>query len=187
MKILKNSLSKHFTQTLPQHTSYFVKHTNLSQEINNSFRNYIPKKWIQRSLFEIFLSNLQQISTLNPDMFNCDYSITCNTNRSLFFSQRNVSNKSDQYVIHRISLDTNIKQNIHTNTKHKNHIGLGHSINFDLPSVWFIDTRLKKKRKEKKKRNGQKQYFVYEHFRVNTSAICQHAAHTTDWLSFRSC
>ena len=36
---------------------------------------------------EISLSNLQQISTLNQDMFSCDYSITCNTNSSLSFSQ----------------------------------------------------------------------------------------------------
>ena len=42
---------------------------------------------MQRSLFEIFLSNLQQISTFSEDMFNCDYSMTCNTNRSLVFSQ----------------------------------------------------------------------------------------------------
>ena len=33
------------------------------------------------------LSNLRQISTFNHDMFNCDYSITCNTIRNLFFSQ----------------------------------------------------------------------------------------------------
>ena len=60
MKIFNNSPSKHFTQTLPQHTSNFIKHTNFSQEIKNSFRNYVPKKWIQRSLFEIFLSNLNK-------------------------------------------------------------------------------------------------------------------------------
>ena len=30
-------------------------------------------------------------------MFNCKYSITRYTNRNLFFSQNNVSNKSDQY------------------------------------------------------------------------------------------
>ena len=32
IKVLNNSW-KHFTQTFPLHTSYFVKHTNLSQEI----------------------------------------------------------------------------------------------------------------------------------------------------------
>ena len=42
---------------------------------------------MQRSLFEIFLYNLQQINTFNQDMFNCDYNITCSTNMSLFFSQ----------------------------------------------------------------------------------------------------
>ena len=39
------------------------------------------------SLQNFFVCNLQQITTLNQHMFNCDYSITCNTNRSLFFSQ----------------------------------------------------------------------------------------------------
>ena len=42
---------------------------------------------MQRSLHEIFLSNLQQISTRNQDMFNCDYRTTCNANRSLYPSQ----------------------------------------------------------------------------------------------------
>ena len=72
MKILNNSLSKHFTQPLRHHTLYLIKHTNLSQEIKNYFRNHVPKKWIQGSLFEIFLSNLLQISTFNQDIFNCN-------------------------------------------------------------------------------------------------------------------
>ena len=41
----------------------------------------------RKSEYKDLSSNLQQISTLNQGMFNCDYSITCNTNRSLFFSQ----------------------------------------------------------------------------------------------------
>ena len=53
-----------------------------SQEIKNYFWNHIPKEWIQRFLLKIFLSNLQQISTLNQDMFNCDNSTTCNANMS---------------------------------------------------------------------------------------------------------
>ena len=32
-KKINNSLSKHFSQALPQHTPYFIKHTNLSKEI----------------------------------------------------------------------------------------------------------------------------------------------------------
>ena len=71
-KIL-NSLSKHFTQTLFNHTSYFIEHTNLSQEVKNCFRNNVPKKRIQRSLLKILY--LHYISTFYEDMFNCGYSI----------------------------------------------------------------------------------------------------------------
>ena len=65
---------------------FWKTHQSLARN-QKYFRNHVPKEWIQRSLFEIFLSNLQQISTFNQDMFNCDYSFSCNTNRSLFFSQ----------------------------------------------------------------------------------------------------
>ena len=38
-----NSLSKHFTQNLLQHTSYFIEHISLSQEVKHFLWVYIPK------------------------------------------------------------------------------------------------------------------------------------------------
>ena len=58
------------------------------EEIKNDFRTHILKEWIQRFLFNFFFPDFQQVITFNQDVFkNCKYSITRNTNRSLFFSQ----------------------------------------------------------------------------------------------------
>ena len=39
-----NSLSKHFTQTFTQDTSYFMEHTNIFQQVKNFLWVYGPEK-----------------------------------------------------------------------------------------------------------------------------------------------
>ena len=68
-----NSLSKHFTQRLLQQFIFYrIRQFLLGSQ--TCFRYDISKKWIQRSLHKIFLSNLKKkkkkSSTLNQDMLD---------------------------------------------------------------------------------------------------------------------
>ena len=83
--MLNNSLKTLHTNNTLTHFIFCKTRQSLARN-----QKFFPESRFERVNTKISLqniSNLQQISTLNQDMFNFEYNITCNTNRSLFFSQ----------------------------------------------------------------------------------------------------
>ena len=59
----------HFTQTFPQHASYFVQHANPSQDLKIVCK-YTFQKSEYKGCSEISLSDLQQVTDQDQVMFN---------------------------------------------------------------------------------------------------------------------